>query len=195
MPTNFLYIFNRKNNELRKKRKLYPQNQPTTAYWLSIIGGILGILGSIALFAFGLLVYSAYNNVLGYYGNYYYNGMFFGWGWSIFIGLGIWTLISSIMIIIFAIKLKANPLEHTKWGTLILVFSIIGLGGGILALIGGILALVYKPTLPGTAQQYNPPPQKYAPPPQKTATVACPQCGRIIDANQKFCLNCGKQLN
>jgi hypothetical protein len=174
---------------------LYPQNQPTAAYWLSIIGGILGILGSIALFAFGVIAYSAYNNVLGYYGNYYYDGIFFGWGWSIFIGLGIWTLISSIMIIIFAIKLKANPIEHTKWGILILVFSIIGLGGGILALIGGILALVYNPTPPGTAQQYNPPPQTYAPPPQKTATIACPQCGRIVDSNQKFCPNCGKQLN
>ena len=171
------------------------QNQPTAAYWLSMIGGILGLVGSIALFAFGAIVYSAYSNPVGYYyGNYYYGNMFFGWGWSIFIGLGIWALISSILIIIFASKLKANPLEHTKWGILILVFSIIGLGGGILALIGGILALVYKPTLPGTTQQYGPPSQTYLPP-QKITTIVCPQCGRIVDSNQKFCPNCGKQLN
>jgi hypothetical protein len=179
---------------------MYPQNQvqnqPTAAYWLSMIGGILGLLGSIALFVFGAFVYSAYNNALGYYyGNYFYGNMFFDWGWPIFIGLGIWVLISSILIIIFASKLKANPLEHTKWGIFILVFSIIGLGGGILALIGGILTLVYKPILPGTTQQYNPTPQTYTPPPQKNSTIVCPQCGRIVDINQKFCPNCGKQLN
>jgi len=177
---------------------LYPQNQvqnqPTAAYWLSMIGGIFGLLGSIVFFAFGAITYSAYNNFLGFYGD-YYEVPFFGWSWSLLIGIGVWILIASILIIIFASKLKANPLEHTRWGILILVFSIIGLGGGILALIGGILALVYQPILTGTPQQYGPPTQAYAPPPKQASTIVCPQCGRIVDANQRFCPNCGKQLN
>jgi zinc-ribbon domain/Protein of unknown function (DUF4064) len=177
---------------------LYSQNQvqnpPTAEYWLSMIGGILGMLGSIVFFAFGTLTYYAYSNVAGYYG-YYGNVPFFGWGWSLLFGLGALMLISSILIILFASKLKANPLEHTKWGIFILVFSIIGLGGGILALIGGILALVYNPIPAGTSQQYGQPTQTYTPPPQRNATMVCPQCGRIVDSSQRFCPNCGKQLN
>jgi hypothetical protein len=158
-----------------------------------MIGGIFGLIGSLAFFAFGAMTYFVYNNLLNYYD--FYDIPFFSWGWSLLIGLGLWILIASVLIIIFASKLKANPLEHTKWGMLILLFSIIGLGGGILALIGGILALVYDPILAGTPQYYSPPTQTYIPPPQQAATIVCPQCGRIVDANQKFCPNCGKQLN
>ena len=32
------------------------QNQPTAAYWLSMIGGILGALGALVLIGFGALV-------------------------------------------------------------------------------------------------------------------------------------------
>lgn len=77
-------------------------------------------------------------------------------------------LITSILIIVFAGKLKANPMEHTKWGALILIFSIIGLGG-LFGFIGGILALIYKPILVGAPQQYGPPQQAAytQPPPQQ----------------------------
>ncbi len=86
----------------------------------------------------------------------------FGWNGAIFIGLGAWMFITAILKIIFAVKLNANPLEHTKWGALILIFSIIGLGG-LLELIGGILALIYKPILVGAPQQqYGPPQQNWA---------------------------------
>ena len=153
------------------------------------------------------MAYSTFSSV-GYYGNYTgYTDFGFGWGWATMIGLGAWMLITSILIIVFAGKLKANPLEHTKWGVLILIFSIIGLGG-LFGLIGGILALAYKPILAGAPQQYAPPqaygpPQQAAytqPPPQQNygqqpITRFCPQCGRVVQENVKFCPNCGKQLN
>ena len=60
--------------------------------------------------------------------------------------IGIWIIISSVIVIISAQKLNDEPMEHTKWGTIIIIFSIIGIGS-LLALIGGILALVYKPEL------------------------------------------------
>ncbi len=167
------------------------QNKPTAAYVLSLLGGIIGLLISLAFIGLGALAYSAFSSYTDYYG--FADLGAFGWGWGTLIGVGAWMLITSILVIVFAGKLKANPLEHSKWGALILVFSIIGVGG-LLGFIGGILALVYKPILVGAQPQYGPPQQQYAPPPQQPATNVCPQCGRIVQANERFCPNCGKQL-
>ncbi|NLF88058.1 zinc ribbon domain-containing protein [Candidatus Bathyarchaeota archaeon] len=91
-------------------------------------------------------------------------------------------------------------MESKKWGILILIFSIIGVGG-LLGLIGGILALVYKPIPAGQTQQYAaPPPQQpyYGPPPQQAYQAppqarVCPQCGTQMQANVRFCPSCGRQ--
>ncbi len=163
------------------------QNQPTAAYWLSIIGAIIGLLAGIVLIVIGALL-----------------GVFtFGIGFIGVAGLGIWMFVASTLVIIFARNLKANPMEHTKWGALILVFSLLGVGG-LLGFVGGLLTLIYTPVLVGAPQkQYGPPRQPYyGPPPQQTsdepqqqsATRVCPQCGRIVQANERFCPNCGKQL-
>jgi hypothetical protein len=106
--------------------------------------------------------------------------------------IGIWIIIASIIVIVGAQRLMQEPMEHTKWGTIILVFSILG-GGTLLGLIGGILALVYKPIPVGTATFA----QSYAPygRPQQPITRICPQCGRVINENVKFCPHCGKQLS
>jgi hypothetical protein len=179
------------------------QNKPTAAYILSLLGGIFGLLAAIAFIAFGALTYSYYYNS-SYYYSYSYD--LFGWGYATLLGLGIWMLITSILTIVFAAKLKSNPMEHTKWGALILIFSIIGLGG-LFGFIGGILALVYKPQLAGSAPQYAPQPQAYGPPPQATTygpppqqpayqqpmAHNCPQCGTLVQPNVRFCPNCGKQ--
>ncbi len=174
------------------------QNKPTAAYVLSLLGGIFGLLISIAFLALGALAYSAVNTYSDYYT---YDTGAFGWGWGLLVGLGAWMLITSILIIVFAGKLKAHPLEHSKWGALILIFSIIGLGG-LFGLIGGILALVYKPIMAGAQPQYGPPQQQYGPPqaayaqpPPQPITRICPQCGRVVQENLRFCPNCGKQLN
>jgi hypothetical protein len=167
------------------------QNKPTAAYILSLLGGIIGLLASLALIGLGALAYAALGTYSGYYGDFTLGEL--GWGWTLYIGFGAWMLITSILIIVFAGKLKANPLEHSKWGALILIFSIIGVGG-LLGFIGGILALVYKPILVGAQPQYGPPQQQYAPPQQQPVTSVCPQCGRIVQANERFCPNCGKQL-
>jgi hypothetical protein len=87
-----------------------------------MIGGIIGLLASLLVVALGALAYSTLSLF-----DYIYadkSGI-----WTFYIGLGAWMLITSVLIIVFASKLKAHPLEHSKWGALILVFSIIGLGG------------------------------------------------------------------
>jgi hypothetical protein len=160
------------------------QNQPSAAYWLSLIGGILAVLGAIAFLVWGGLAFAAYNSFAdyytGYYGDYYTGDVTgaFGLAWTFLIGIGIWMLICSILVIVFARKLKARPMEHSKWGILIIVFSIIG-SWSILNFIGGILALVYKP-IPGGAA-----PQQQAHP--------CPQCGTMVQPGVRFCPNCGRQ--
>lgn len=159
------------------------QNKPSAAYWLSMIGGILGLIGGLALIALGALV-----------------GVFtFGIGFAAIGGIGLWVLICSVIVMFAASKLKSNPLEHSKWGAIILVFSIIG-GWSILDFIGGILALVYKPIPVGAAPQYAPPQQPYyGPPPQPAAyqppqqAHTCPQCGTQVQPDVRFCPNCGKQ--
>jgi predicted RNA-binding Zn-ribbon protein involved in translation (DUF1610 family) len=67
-------------------------------------------------------------------------------------------------------------------GVIILVFGILG-GVNIFGIIGGALALAYKPI---TASQVPIPPQ--------VISRTCPQCGRAIEENTKFCPYCGKQL-
>ena len=176
------------------------QNKPTAAYILSLLGGIIGLLASLALLALGALALVTLGTYSDYYGDYGYDFGYgaFGWGWTMYIGFGLWMLITSILIIVFARRLNANPLQHSKYGALILIFSIIGVGG-LFGLIGGILALIYKPQIAGAAPQYGqpsygPPPQQmnYAPPPQSTAHN-CPQCGTMVQPGVRFCPNCGRQ--
>jgi MFS family permease len=150
------------------------QDKPTAAYVLSLIGGILGLV-----VGFILLLIAASTP---YY--YYYSGIRVLYG-----GIGFWSLLCGIIVIVGAVKLNSNPLEHTKWGVIILVFSIIGLGS-ILGLIGGILALVYKPQTVAPQQplawsQHGTP---------QVITRICPQCGRVLSEDIKFCPYCGKEL-
>lgn len=163
------------------------QNPPTTAYLLSVIGGVFGMILGLLMLILGAFV-----------------GVFtFGLGLALIGGIGLWSLISSILVITFAHRLKDDPAEHSKWGALILVFSIIGVMGflgAIFAFIGGILAIVYDPKPAGQPSPYAAPQQPYyGPPPQPAAyqpppqTRVCPQCGAQLQASARFCPNCGRQ--
>jgi hypothetical protein len=183
------------NFNLRGKDKManQVQNKPTAAYILSLLGGIFGILIGVAFLILGALAIIAglADAAIGF-------DVGLGWGGSLMLGIGIWGLITSILLVVFAGKLKGNPMEHSKWGALILVFSLIGFGGW-LAFIGGILALIYKP-IPSAPAPYAAQAQTYttAPPPPTTAsqpiTRFCPGCGRVVNENVKFCPHCGKAL-
>ena len=175
------------------------QNPPTAAYWLSIIGSIIGILISIGLFVVGALAFASLSALTDYSYYYDYSAAAVNSAMVLYFGIGAWCLISSILVFVFAKKLKANPLEHGKWGLLILIFSLIGLGT-ILGFIGGILAITYKPIPAGAPQQYAPQQPYYGPPPQPAAyqqpmATTCPQCGTQIQPGVRFCPNCGRQLN
>ncbi len=104
--------------------------KPTTAFILSLIGGILVLLGGLIWAAIGALI------------------AFF------FAGLGflLWAfLIFGIIIMIGAVMINSNPSSAHSWGVVILILGVLSLFGvvtalgGILAIIGGVFALTWKP--------------------------------------------------
>lgn len=122
------------------------EERPTTAFVLSLVGGVFillggGMMSTIGSFGFG--------GMMGFGGM---GGMM---GWTGFGLFGILGLIFGAIVVISAIMLNSKPQEHATWGTLIVLFSVLSIFGGamggfgvglILGLIGGVLALTWKPT-------------------------------------------------
>jgi hypothetical protein len=79
------------------------QNKPTTAYILSLLGGILGLLASLAFIIYGVLANTALNSV-DYYDGATVDYELFGWGGATLVGFGAWMLITSVLVIVFAKK-------------------------------------------------------------------------------------------
>jgi hypothetical protein len=118
-----------------------------TAYIISIIAGILIILGSLYTKMWGTWMTGG---IVGMMGQQSHGVMTVTW---------ILGLISGIIILYSAIMLKIRPGEAdeglrkccTVWGTMILIFAIVSLVGGsmggfligaILGIVGGALALL-----------------------------------------------------
>jgi hypothetical protein len=67
--------------------------------------------------------------------------------------VGTFGLVSGVIVLMSGVMLRTNPSQHSVWGVLILVFSVLsffGFGGfiigAILGIIGGIMALTWKPS-------------------------------------------------
>ena len=140
------------------------EDKPIVAFVLSLIAGILILIGGAVSMAFmGIGGYGMMNG--GWmHGGYGMMGHMMGQGWTdgsygmispgyyIYAGLGALVLISGIIIIIGAVMLQSKPEQHSQWGLLILIFSIISILGGyglvlvglILGVIGGIMAITWK---------------------------------------------------
>jgi len=110
--------------------------------------------------------YSGYN---GYNGNGWYGGMMgryfsspgfgmmggYGYGFGGIFGLA--GIVVGIVVIVSAVMLYNKPIEHSKWGLLILIFSVLSIFGSamagfgvglVLGVLGGIFALTWKPSTP-----------------------------------------------
>ena len=160
-------------------------SKPTTAYILSLISGVLIFIGGIGNLIVSVLVRAFIRTFLGPYRP----PLMLIWrpGLSI-----IWSIIGmafGVIVIYSALMLNSAPKNHTMWGTLILVFSILsfmgawaGFGAGlILGIVGGVLAISWKqPTLTPTSA------------PGLTVKF-CVQCGQVIPEDAKFCPHCGKE--
>ena len=131
------------------------EEKPTAAFLLSLVAGIFILLGAalVSLMGYGFM---GMMNRFGNGGRYGMMGQGFGmmgYGFGILAILG---LIFGAIVIISAYMLNSKPQEHTTWGTLIVIFSVIsifGSAGGfgvglILGIIGGVLAITWKPPEP-----------------------------------------------
>jgi len=137
--------------------------RPTAAFVLSLIAGIFIVLGGgmvsmmgsfFSPYRFGMMSGYGYGGwgMMGYgYPGYGY-GMMGGLGFGLF---GILGLIFGAIVIVSAVMLNRKPHEHSTWGILIVIFSVLSIFGGamaglgvglILGLVGGVLAITWKPT-------------------------------------------------
>ncbi|WP_455368656.1 hypothetical protein [[Eubacterium] cellulosolvens] len=121
-----------------------------TAYIISLVSGILIILGSLYKKMWGTWMMGRMVGMMGQQAH------------RVITGMWILELISGIIVLFSAIMLKIRPGETdeglrkccTVWGTMILIFSIVSLFGGsmggfligaIFGIVGGTLALLSRP--------------------------------------------------
>ncbi len=146
------------------------EKKPTAAFVLSLLAGIFIILGGAMRYMMSSLIgsygsYGGFGGMMGGYGGYgWFGGMmngYNGYGYGMMRGLGfmfglmgILGLVFGVIVIISALMLNRRPHEHTTWGILILVFSVLSVFGSmmggfsigvLLGLIGGVLAITWKP--------------------------------------------------
>lgn len=127
--------------------------RPTAAFVLSLIGGIFILLGGGMMSMLGY----GFRGMMSSYGGWGYGMMRPGFGMMglAFGVMGILGLVFGVIVIISAIMLNSKPQEHTTWGTLIVIFSVLSIVGSamggfgiglVLGLVGGVLAITWKPT-------------------------------------------------
>ena len=107
----------------------------SSAFALSLAGGILIIVGSIVSLLFlGNLQSSMHDRMGGMMGSMMI-GMMSGWFLSL-------PVVAGILVVIGAILLRARRLQTTLWGIIIVVFSIVGFTGMGLSFLGSILGII-----------------------------------------------------
>jgi hypothetical protein len=120
-------------------------DKPTTAFVLSLIGGIFIILGGLVY----MVVFSILGGLFSFIG---FGGLGIG-----LVALGVLGLIWGILVIVGAIMMNSgNPARVRTGSILVLIFSILswfGAAGGffigfLLGLIGAILGFAWKPERP-----------------------------------------------
>jgi hypothetical protein len=111
------------------------ENRSSSAFTLSLAGGILIILGSIvSLLFFADLQSSMHDRMGGMMGGMMI-GMMSGWFLSI-------PIVAGILVIVGAVMINARPQETTIWGIIIVIFSIVGFTGMGLSFFGSILGII-----------------------------------------------------
>lgn len=115
--------------------------KPTSAYILSLMGGIVIIISGAIIAVIGAGLTSQLGGIGGL--------------------IGVFGMITGILVITGAVMMNSRPEQHTVWGIIVVVFSflsLIGALGGflvgfVLGLIGGIMGIIWKPSVVQATQE------------------------------------------
>ncbi len=130
--------------------------KPTAAFILSLIGGVFILVGGGTMSMLGSFMGQYGYGMMGRYGG--WGGMMgpgFGMMGFAFGAMGILGLIFGAIVIISAVMLNHKPEQHSTWGAIIVLFSVLSIFGSamggfgiglVLGLIGGILAITWNQT-------------------------------------------------
>ena len=132
------------------------EEKPTAAFILSLVAGVFILLGGGMMTMIGSWMG---NYGYGMMGRYTGEGGVMGTGYGMmgvgFGAMGVLGLIFGAIVIISALMLNSKPEQHSTWGSLIVLFSVLSIFGSamggfgvglVLGLIGGVLAITWKPT-------------------------------------------------
>ena len=122
----------------------------TTAFVLSLIGGLVITIGSVIEVL--LLNFVSYQSTFYGMGPGMMSGYgMYNWGVGWMTTLSIVALVFGIIVLMGALMLNTRPTQNVTWGIIVLVFSVasfVGMGGymigAILGIAGGAIALSYK---------------------------------------------------
>jgi hypothetical protein len=133
------------------------KESPFVAYVLSLIGGVLILLGAVV----GSFVTPIWYG--GMMGRGWMMGGQSGWMMDNFgalsplsLGFMVVSFVTGVLVIVGAVMMTAHPEQHMIWGTIVLIFSIVsfigfGIGGfvlgALLGIAGGVLALSWRPPI------------------------------------------------
>jgi len=123
------------------------QGMTTTAFVLSLIGGIIIVLNSILTIFWSTNGGPWYGGMMGSW----MGGFGYGYNYGLTFAFSVAALISGIIVMVGAVMLNARPAEHMAWGAIVLIFSVVsflGMGGffigAILGIAGGAIALSFR---------------------------------------------------
>lgn len=137
-------------------------NYPSTAYVLSLVAGVLITLGGVLTSFWTYSWLSRWDEAPPpYISRIPSSGIMPHWDNRVlapltfvkltFTTVALLSVVSGLVILAAALLLRSRPKEHTTWGSLILIFSILsifGTGGfligAVVGIIGGALALTWR---------------------------------------------------
>ena len=158
----------------------YAGEPPTGPFVLSLVSGVLIILGALMPLVF-MESYSGMEDMMGGSGP---SGIIDTDSVAFHVlGIGF-----GAVVLFGAFMLNSRPTQHATWGALVLIFAALspfGAMGGFMigmvaGLIGGAWAIAWKPSS--------------ARPPEPTVSRFCPECGRGISMDALFCSYCGHEF-
>jgi len=181
----------------RRRNNMNVQEKPTTAIALSLIAGILMMLGAFV----GLIIFSIglWNPLM--FGMQTWSGQTGAWVMEAMLSISLVGLAFGAIVIYAAAMLSSKPEKHETWGVMIIIFSILsvigtwaGFGIGLaIGVIGGILAITWKGPVAVKPPVFVSPQVEHTTSEPSVSVRFCSECGRQINLEAKFCSHCGRE--